>query len=132
MVCNINELKMVEEDNDRTIVNIIRDIESGEFESKTIIEKYGITSYKYYRILKEGNLKNSCRKKMESGIPKNTAFKKLLNQHGTDELSNDFNVEDFKEDCEKGMKLSELMEKYKLSLYQVRELRKKYGLTKTQ
>ena len=130
MVCNINELKMVEEDNDRTIVNIIRDIESGEFESKTIIEKYGITSYKYYRILKEGNLKNSCRKKMESGIPKNTAFTRLLKLSVTPDMSS-FDINKFKEDCEKGMKLSELMEKYKLSLYQVRELRKKYGLTKT-
>jgi Mor family transcriptional regulator len=129
MVCNINELKMAEDDS--TIVNIIRDIESGEFDSKTIIEKYGLTSYKYYRILKEGNLKNSCRKKMESGIPKNTAFTRLLKLSITPDMSS-FDLDSFKEDCEKGIKLSELMEKYKLSLYQVRELRKKYGFTKTQ
>ena len=117
----------MEEDNDRTIVNIIRDIESGEFESKTIIEKYGITSYKYYRILKEGNLKNSCRKKMESGISKNTAFTRLLKSSITSDMSS-FDLSSFSSDCEEGMKLSELMEKYSLSLYQVRELRKRYDL----
>lgn len=37
-------------------------------------------------------------------------------------------MEGFKNDCIDGVKLSELMEKYKLSLYQVRELRKKYEL----
>jgi Mor family transcriptional regulator len=39
-----------------------------------------------------------------------------------------FDLSSFSSDCEEGMKLSELMEKYSLSLYQVRELRKRYDL----
>jgi Mor family transcriptional regulator len=123
--------KMASEDT-IDITNIIKDIESGKNSPRTIIKKYNLTSYKYYRIINEGGIKNPHPKKGPAGVPKNTAFKKLLNQHGTDELTNDFNVEDFKKDCLDHMKLSELMEKYKLSLYQVRELRKKYGLIKTQ
>jgi Mor family transcriptional regulator len=111
------------------IKNILRDIESGENSSQSIIEKYNLTSYRYYRLLKEAGIKNPYSKLGAPPGPRNTDFKRLLNQsHGSAEPD----INNFKEDCEKGMKLSELMEKYKLSLYQVRELRKKYGLTKTQ
>lgn len=108
------------------IKNIIKDIESGEFSPTMIINKYNLTSYKYYRILKEACLKNNHPKKGPIGVSKNTPFKKILNQHESDMSS--FDLSSFVKDCGDGMKLSELMEKYSLSLYQVRELRKKYDL----
>lgn len=37
-------------------------------------------------------------------------------------------VNNFKDDCKNCMKISDLMEKYKLSLYQARELLKKFDL----
>ena len=122
---------------DYNIMNIINDIESGSFSVDQIIEKYKLNKYKYYRILKEAEIKNPSTKIGAPCRPKITPFKKLLNQkggNGDDKQPSDpnvFNLDSFKEDCEKGMKLTELMEKYKLSLYQVRELRKKYSLTKT-
>ena len=108
------------------IKNIIKDIESGEFSPTMIINKYNLTHYKYYRILKDACLKNNYPKKGPIGVPKNTPFKKLLNQNESDMSS--FDLDNFKRDCEDGMKLSDLMDKYHLSLYQVRELRKKYDL----
>ena len=109
------------------IKNILRDIESGENSHRSIIEKYNLTSYRYYRLLKEAGIKNQYSKLGPPPGPRNTDFKRLLNQsHGS--VEPDINI--FKEDCEKGMKLSELMEKYKLSLYQVRDLQRKCGLIK--
>ncbi len=114
------------DDNKNMIKDIIKDIENGEMTMHEIIEKYGITAYKYNKIIKMGELKktyvqhNSEYKKK----PKNTKFKQLLQDCSTDS----FDLEKFKEDCKAGIKLSELMEKYGLSLYQIRELRKKYEL----
>lgn len=111
------------------ITNIIKDIESSLYSVDEIVKKYEITKYKYYQILKEADIKNSHPKKGPAGVPKNTKFKQLLNEgknENIDETS--FDMEGFKNDCIDGVKLSELMEKYKLSLYQVRELRKKYEL----
>lgn len=59
---------------------------------------------------------------------KTTKFKKMLRESEVNPEDGLFDLEGFKEDCHKGMKLSELMEKYKLSLYQVRELRKRFDL----
>jgi len=116
--------------------NIVRDIEDGLLNIQQILDKYHITQYKYSKIVKEYGLKkdyvvsvdNEYRKK-----PKNTKFKKILVQIDVPEPnSSEFDLDAFKKDCETGMKLTELMDKYHLTLYQVRELRKKYGLTKTQ
>jgi len=61
--------------------------------------------------------------------PKNTKFKKILVQLDVPEPnSSEFDLTAFKKDCEESMKLSELMDKHHLSLYHVRELRKKYDL----
>ena len=110
------------------VKNIIIEIEEGKLSSKEIMEKYSLTPYRYYKI--KGDVKNPHRGLVQKGIPKNTKFKQLLNEgrneHIDDETS--FDMEGFKKDCIDGMKLSELIEKYKLSLYQVRELRKKYDL----
>jgi len=61
--------------------------------------------------------------------PKNTPFKKLLSKSNEPEPNPlSFSLEDFKNDCKDGMKITELMDKHHLSLYQVRELRKTYDL----
>lgn len=109
------------------IKNIIRDIESAQHPPRTIMEKYNLTSYKYYKLLKEADIKNLYPKKGPIGVSKNTPFKKLLNQ-SDDHDESEFDLEAFKKDCESEMKLSELMDKHHLSLYQVRELRKRYDL----
>ena len=110
--------------------DVIKDIEQGQFTSTEIITKYGISTYKYYKILKEYDIKNT--KTMKKGpkapfgrpIPKNTAFKMLLNGEANP-INESFNFEQFKKDYDKGEKITNLMEKYHLTLYQVRELRKK-------
>ena len=114
-------IKMSDENSSNNITDIIRDIETGLFSVDEITSKYSLTKYKYYKLLKEAGIKNDYTKN------KDTKFRLLLKQSGTNP-NQSFNLEEFKEDCEKGMKLSELMDKYSLSLYQVRELRKKYEL----
>ena len=111
------------------IRDIIRDIESGSFSVDDLISKYKLTKYKYYKLVKDADIKNPATKIGAPCRPKNTPFKKLLNQKSGDESDmSSFDLSSFVKDCEEGMKLSELMEKYSLSLYQVRELRKKYDL----
>jgi Mor family transcriptional regulator len=111
------------------MVDVIRDIESGKMSREDIIKKYNLTSYKYYKILKEADIKNSYNELKKK--PKQTAFKRLMNKEFEDEDDNKdlFDLENFMTDCRNGMKISDLMEKYKLSLYQIRELRKKHELT---
>ena len=110
--------------------NIVRDTEGGHMTIDQIVQKYHITKYKYNRIVKEYGLKkdyvpsvnNDYRKK-----PKNTKFKQILVQANTETPDPSvFDIVSFKKDCGEGMKITALMDKYKLSLYQVRELRKKY------
>jgi hypothetical protein len=113
--------------NEITIINIINDIESGLYDYKDIMNKYNITRYKYDVILKKYSIKNM---KVKRG-PKKTHFKDMLERAESDKKDIDeknFDLSSFSSDCEEGMKLSELMEKYSLSLYQVRELRKRYDL----
>ena len=114
--------------------NVIADIESGHFSSKQIIAKYELTTYKYYKILDEYGVKNPSMKTGPKGAfgpvgPKNTPFKKLLSKSNEpDPDPSTFDLDAFKENCGKGMKIVDLMDKHHLSLYQVRELRKKYEL----
>jgi hypothetical protein len=114
------------------IVDIIKDIQSGIFDHKQIMLKYGLSRYRYDHILKKYEIKNPIVKRGgKVGAPKQTKFKQLLNQdeNGDKNIENiSFDLEKFQEDCKAGMKIIELMEKYSLSLYQVRELRKKYEL----
>jgi Mor family transcriptional regulator len=105
------------------IKNILRDIESGDHSAQSIIEKYKLTSYRYYRLLKEAGIKNPYSKLGAPPGPRNTEFKRLLNQSDGNDKEPDINI--FKEDCDGGMIIADLMEKYKLSLYQVRELKKR-------
>lgn len=108
---------------------IIGDIQDGILGCKEIILKYGLTTYKYYKILKEYDIINDASKpgpKRPTG-PKQTKFKSMINgSNVSKEIVNEFDLEQFKIDCRSGVKINELMEKYKLSLYQVRELRKNY------
>lgn len=123
------------------IKDIVNDIESGKIHMKDIINKYNLTSYKYYRILKELEITNEfCNKRGPKGPtgkkksyhtgPKITKFKKMLNGNDSEDKTdcNLFDIENFKKDSKDGMKLTDLMDKYKLTLYQVRELRKKFDL----
>jgi Mor family transcriptional regulator len=139
MKLNINMSQQnneVDQKNEYKIENIVKDIESGNMEMKEIIKKYNLTSYKYYKIIKELEIKNeSSSKRGPKGKtgPKNTKFKRML--YGSDKEQIDlektdekFDKEGFIGDSKSGMKISELMEKYGLSLYQVRELRKRYEL----
>lgn len=120
--------------NDLDVTIVLADIESGNFTSKEIMSKYDLSSYKYYKILEEYGVKNPSMKTGPKGSfgpvgPKNTPFKKLLSKSNEpDPDPSSFNLEEFRKDCEKGMKIVDLMDKHSLSLYQVRELRKKYDL----
>ncbi len=111
---------------DIKLIDIINDIQSGVYDYKDILKKYNLTRYKYDCILKNFDIKNPAVKKG----PKNTKFKRLLNSEEKDNKDKEqkLDIESFKQDCKNGMKIAELMEKYKLSLYQVRELRIKYDL----
>jgi hypothetical protein len=112
--------------------NIVRDIENGRLTVNQIIEKYHITKYKYNKIRVEYDLQKdyvSLNDGENKKKPKNTKFKKILFQMDVPEPnSSDFDMDAFKKDCVTGMKLSALMDKHHLSLYQIRELRKKYDL----
>ncbi len=106
------------------IRDILVDIEGGKMTVEQIVEKHHITKYKYNQILKAANIKKPYANVAKA---KNTFFQRILNEV---EMDDDlFNLENFIIDCKNGMKISDLMEKYKLSLYQIRELRKKHELT---
>lgn len=129
IVLKINISKMSKIDNteyqekDFDIKEIIKDTENGEIGIYDILRKHKITLYKYNQIVKLAEIKKTYVKSKKS-----TKFKKMLNESGVNPEDSSFDLEGFKEDCQKGVKISELMEKYKLSLYQVRELRKKFEL----
>lgn len=105
-----------------SIIDIIKDIEEGLLSSEEIIKKHSITRYKYSCIVKESGIKKKYVSPANArSNPKNTLFKRLL--YG-DTNGTSFDLEAFTEDCSKGVKISDLMKNYNLSLYQVRELRK--------
>jgi hypothetical protein len=108
------------------IVGIIRDVEEGRMTIRQIREKYSISAYKYNLIMKEAGI----RKKYvyeQTDHSKNTPFKRLLNGSTDSADESQFDLPQFVEDCRAGVPISSLMVKYNLSLYQIRELRKKHG-----
>ena len=117
---------------DVDILEFVKIIEKGELSSTEIMSKYKVSSYRFYKILREYDIKP---KKNKTG-PKNTKFKQLL--YGTEEeqkaakiFPECFVFEDFVVDSKNGMKITDLMSKYNLTLYQIRELRKQNELNKT-
>jgi hypothetical protein len=117
---------------------IIEAVEKNQLSAIEIMRKYNVNAYRFYKILNEYNL--VVTKKIKSGPtgptgPKKTKFKQLL--LGTEEeqkaakiLPEGFVLNDFIEDSKNGLKISELRQKYNLTLYHIRELRKKYDLKK--
>ena len=127
------------------IEDIVRDIEDVNISMRDILKKYKLTTYKYYKIINELDIKNETtikrgptgptgpkknRERTYHKGPKETRFKKMLRGDvvDVDGVEEKFDLEEFKKDSKAGIKMTELMEKYKLTLYQVRELRKKYDL----
>jgi hypothetical protein len=130
---NVLEVSDVSDNKDIDIKEIIKDIERGDLTSQQIIEKHNINTYKYNQILKLAEIKKPYCINANNKKPKNTKFKRML--YGSDKEQIDlektdetFDKEGFIGDCKRGLKISELMEKYGLSLYQVRELRKRCEL----
>lgn len=121
-------------DEDLDILEFVKIVEQGELSSTEIMKKYKINSYRFYKMLHEYDLKPKKNKTGKCG-PKNTKFKKLL--YGTEEeqkaakiLPECLVIDDFVADSKNGMKITDLMVKYNLTLYQIRELRKKHELNK--
>jgi len=111
------------------VIDLIKIIETSGLSSKEIMTKYNISSHHFYKIVREYNLKPIQKR---SG-PKNTKFKQLL--YGTEEeqkaskiFPEGFVIEDFIKDSKNDMTIAYLMSKYKLTLYQIRELRIKLHL----
>jgi Mor family transcriptional regulator len=127
------KMTTLDETSEYKIENIVRDIEDVNISMREILKKYNLTTYKYYKIINEFGITNETNVKrgpMNPTGPKETRFKKMLRGdvvevNGVEEK---FDLEEFKKDSKDGMKLSGLMDKYKLTLYQVREIRKKYDL----
>jgi hypothetical protein len=136
-VDNVNSTDTIDIKHD--VQQIIDIIEKRELSSVQIMKQYHISSYRFYKILHEYNL---VTKKLQTGTkkgasgktgPKNTKFKQLL--YGTAEqqkeaklLPESFVMEDFISDSKNGLKIKDLMPKYNLTLYQIRELRKQFDL----
>ena len=117
---------------EETLLKIVADIESGEKTPIEIRREYNITSYRYYKIIQEFDVNTKMFKQGPKGPtgPKKTKFKELLQgpvEEKTD-LPEAFSKENFIVDSKNGMKIVELMDKYKLTLYQIRELRKNFNL----
>ena len=132
-LCINNYNKVTDNRNDergdeKTTFTIIADIERGLMSSHEIMEKYNLTKYKYYKILKEFCIKNPCMKTGPKGpTSDNSTFKELMilppkNIKMPDEFDKDLFVKDF----ETGYKIIDLIKKYNLTLEQFKELRKKY------
>jgi len=125
-------------DNDvkNNVQDIINIIQKGELSSGQIMKKYKISTYRFYKIIREYNLvpkKLTGKNGNGKNKPKNTKFKQLL--YGTEEeqlqakiVPEGFVIEDFITDTKNGIVIKDLMKKYNLTLYHIRELRKKYDL----
>ena len=117
------------------IENIIAVVKKGNSTSCEIVTTFGINKYYLYKMMKENNVEPTIFKKgpRKPTGPKKTRFKLLI--EGTEEEQKKSNIfpselvlNDFIADSKKGMKIVELMSKYNVTLYQIRELRKKYDL----
>jgi Mor family transcriptional regulator len=110
--------------------NIIVDIQKGELSYKEIMEKHSLSQYMYYKILKEYGIKTAKRYNPGTITRKNTKFKRMIGEAPSISSENIevFDKESFEKDCKEGMLIVDLMQKYSLSLYQIRELRKKLDL----
>jgi len=113
--------------NDKNIIvlQIISDVQN-KLSPSIIQKKYSISKYEYYKIMDEYKLKQKTNKKGPSGPtgPKNTKFKQIL--YGTQDektCTTIVKIENFITDCKNRVTINELMSKYNLTLYQVRELR---------
>jgi hypothetical protein len=123
---------ILDSNNDIDVVELIAIIEEGVLSSIEIMKKYNISSYRFYKIVREYNVKT--KKSTRRKAPKNTKFKQLL--YGTEEqqqaakiFPEGLHIEHFIADSKNSMKITELIKKYNLTLYQIRELRKQHELT---
>lgn len=115
-------------DTDRDIMNLIKIIQEKKLTSTQIMEKYNINSYRFYKIVREYDLKI---KKNKTG-PK-TKHKRLVD--GTEEelrnakiLPEGFPIQDFITDHNNKMTITDLLSKYNITLYQLKELRIQHDL----
>lgn len=120
--------------NEEQLDNIVKDMEENILTFTQIKKKHNITSYQYYKVMKEYNLEPEVFKPGPKGPigPRNNLFRKLLCgpedvKESVDLLSTECKT-NFVEDSKKGLKIHELMNKYNLTLYQIRELRKRFDL----
>jgi hypothetical protein len=118
---------------------IVTDMETGTYTFTQIKKNYNITGYQYYKIMKDYNLEPEVFvrgvKKGQSVGPRRTKLTEILRgpinlSDSVDTLLVTFDTEAFIEDSKHGLKIKELMTKYDLSLYQIRELRKRFELKK--
>jgi hypothetical protein len=123
------EHDIIQSNSNINISNLIQIIEHSGLSSSEIMEKYNISSYRFYKIVHEYNLKPTQKR----SVPKKTKFKQLL--YGTEEEQKEakifpdgFVIEDFIKDSKMHMSITHLMSKYNLTLYQIRELRIQYDL----
>ncbi len=128
---------MVSKITEDTIEKIVIDMESGIKTFTQITKCYNITAYQYYKIMKNYKLqpeifKQGLKKGQKLG-ERRTPLVEIVRgtiklNDSDDKLFLPFNKEEFIEDSKKKVKIKDLMSKYSLSLYQVRELRKHFNL----
>jgi Mor family transcriptional regulator len=123
--------------NEDVLEQIVIDMETENRTFTQIIKHYKITAYQYYKIMKDYNLQPEVFKSGPKGPtgPKRTKLTEILQGpielvESMDTLLTTFDKKAFIEDNKNGMKIKELMTKYDLSLYQMRELRKRFDLKK--
>jgi len=121
------------DDIDDNILQIINDIQTEKLTPTAIRKKYNLSQYRYYKIMDQYHLKTESFKRGPRGPtgPKQTKFKTLLmgtpeEQEKSKLIPENFNSVEFILDCKNKVKIVDLINKYNLSLYQVRELLIKY------
>lgn len=125
---NIESPPTVENGNQNLV--IINDIESGKMTSQDIMQKYNLTKYKYYKILNEFGIKNPCMKTGPKGPTGSDSHFKQLMSTKLNPIPSDFKQEEFCNDIKSGLKIIDIVKKYNITLFQFRELRKKYDIKK--
>jgi uncharacterized protein (DUF433 family) len=116
---------------DDKVKNIIIDIQSGKFSSLGIRQKYNLTLYRFYKIMNEYELRTDNFRPGPKGPsgPKNTKFKQFL--YGTKEdremdkvFQENFNLSEFIMDVKNNIKIEDILNKYNITIFQFRELKK--------